>query len=133
MHNPGMIRKPAFAAVLFLSCTLASAAPPLRIAIPAGSQGLTAARLWTALATEFGTHDGTGLQPVVIQDDATALAKVLGAQVTALTGPEPGPLDEHCSVVVHVPGVDAGRIQDLHRPIYHALCAYVEMSLFGKS
>jgi len=73
MHNPGMIRKPAFAAVLLLSCALASAAPPLRIAVPAGSQGLTAARLWTALASEFGSHEGTGLQPVIIQDDELAL------------------------------------------------------------
>ncbi|MFH2115051.1 MAG: PhnD/SsuA/transferrin family substrate-binding protein [Spirochaetota bacterium] len=69
-----MIRKPAFVVILFLSCTLASAAPPLRIAVPAGSQGLTAARLWTALASEFGSHDATSLQPLIIQDDATALA-----------------------------------------------------------
>lgn len=74
MHNPGMIRKPVFASVLLLSCTLAFAAPPLRIAIPAGSQGLTVARLWMALAIEFGSHDGTGLHPVLVQDDATALA-----------------------------------------------------------
>lgn len=62
---------------------------------------------------------------------AAALAKVLGAKVAALTGPEPGPLETHCSVVVHTPGENAGQIQDLHRPIYHALCAFVEKSLFG--
>lgn len=61
-----------------------------------------------------------------------ALAKILGAQVAALTGPEPSPLDEHCSIVVHTPGTNAGQIQDLHRPVYHALCAFVEKSLFGK-
>lgn len=73
MHNPGMNRKPAFAIVLFLSCTLAFAAPPLRLAIPAGSQGLNAAKLWVAMAREFGNHDDTSLHPVIIQDDDTAL------------------------------------------------------------
>jgi ABC-type phosphate/phosphonate transport system substrate-binding protein len=73
MHNPGMIRKLVLA-VLFFSCTLAYAAPPLRIAVPAGSLGLATARLWSALSNEFGSHDGTGLQPVLIQDDATALS-----------------------------------------------------------
>ena len=74
MHNPDMIRKPAFAAVLLFSCALASAAPPLRLAIPAGSQGLNAARLWAVMAREFGNPDATSLQPVIIQDDDTALA-----------------------------------------------------------
>jgi ABC-type phosphate/phosphonate transport system substrate-binding protein len=74
MHNPGMIRKPVFAALLFFSCALASAAPPLRIAVPAGSLGLASARAWSALSNAFGSHDGTGLQPVLIQDDATALS-----------------------------------------------------------
>jgi ABC-type phosphate/phosphonate transport system substrate-binding protein len=73
MHNPGMIRKPVIIAVLFLSSALVAAAPPLRIAVPAGSQGLAAARLWTALAREFGTREGTSLQPVIIQDDVLAL------------------------------------------------------------
>lgn len=72
----------------------------------------------------------SGRSPNVLA--AAALAKVLGAQVAALTGPEPGPLDRHCSVVVHSPGENAGQIQDLHRPIYHALCAFVECNLFGK-
>jgi ABC-type phosphate/phosphonate transport system substrate-binding protein len=81
MHNPGMIRKSAIAAALFLSCTLASAAPPLRLAVPAGSQGLTAARLWTAIAAEFGNPDGTSLQPVIVQDDATALGLLRLRQV----------------------------------------------------
>lgn len=72
----------------------------------------------------------SGRSPNVLA--ASALAQVLGAQVAALTGPEPGPLDKHCTVIIHTPGDNAGQIQDLHRPIYHALCAYVEESLFGK-
>jgi D-sedoheptulose 7-phosphate isomerase len=63
---------------------------------------------------------------------AAALARILGAKVAALTGSGPGPLDKYCSVVIHTPGDDAGQIQDLHRPIYHALCAYVENCLFGR-
>ncbi|MGD9941547.1 MAG: PhnD/SsuA/transferrin family substrate-binding protein [Clostridia bacterium] len=68
-----MIRKLAFVVVLFLISTLVAAAPPLRIAVPAGSQGLAAARLWTALAREFGSYEGTSLQPVIMQDDEKAL------------------------------------------------------------
>jgi D-sedoheptulose 7-phosphate isomerase len=73
----------------------------------------------------------SGRSPNVLA--AATLAKILGAQVAALTGPGDCPLDEHCSVVVHAPGTDAGQIQDLHRPIYHALCAFVEKSLFGQA
>mgnify|MGYP000997869577 CR=1 FL=1 len=32
-------------------------------------------------------------------------------------------------VVVSVPGANAGEIQDLHRPVYHAVCAYTEAVL----
>jgi D-sedoheptulose 7-phosphate isomerase len=64
--------------------------------------------------------------------DAASLARTLGAKVGALTGPCTGQLSEYCDVEIKVPGLDAGQIQDLHRPIYHALCAYVENSLFGQ-
>ena len=73
----------------------------------------------------------SGRSPNVLA--VAALAKVLGAQVAALTGPDPCSLDEYCTVVIHTPGNDAGQIQDLHRPVYHALCAFVEKSLFGRT
>ncbi|MGD9940218.1 MAG: SIS domain-containing protein [Clostridia bacterium] len=63
---------------------------------------------------------------------AAALASTLGVKVGALTGKGTGPLSEYCDAEIQVPGTDAGQIQDLHRPIYHALCAYVESSLFGQ-
>ena len=73
----------------------------------------------------------SGRSPNVLA--VAALAKVLGAQVAALTGPDASSLDELCTMVIHTPGNDAGQIQDLHRPIYHALCAFVEKSLFGST
>jgi D-sedoheptulose 7-phosphate isomerase len=71
----------------------------------------------------------SGKSPNVVA--AAALARTLGAQVVALTGPGSGTLDTYCDVVVKVAGDNAGQVQDLHRPIYHALCAFVEGSLFG--
>jgi ABC-type phosphate/phosphonate transport system substrate-binding protein len=58
---------------LLFACSLVTAVPPLRVAIPAGSQGLNTARLWTALALEFGSYADTALQPIIIPDDETAL------------------------------------------------------------
>lgn len=72
----------------------------------------------------------SGKSPNVVA--AAALARVLGAKVAALTGPGTGPLAAFCDIVVNAPGADAGQVQDLHRPIYHALCAFVESSLFGQ-
>ncbi len=63
---------------------------------------------------------------------AAALARALGAKVVALTGLGTGALAAYCDVVIKVPGTDAGQVQDLHRPIYHALCGHVENSLFGQ-
>jgi D-sedoheptulose 7-phosphate isomerase len=72
----------------------------------------------------------SGKSPNIVA--AAALAKAIGARTAALTGSAAGPLAACCDVVIKVPGADAGQIQDLHRPVYHALCAYVENSLFGQ-
>lgn len=62
---------------------------------------------------------------------AAKLAKAIGMSVIALTGPEPNLLAEHCTETICCPGKNAGEIQDLHRPLYHELCAFIEKSFFS--
>lgn len=59
----------------------------------------------------------------------TALAK--GLQVIALTGQDGGSLKELCDVLINVPASQPCRIQELHLPIYHALCRALEEHFFG--
>lgn len=61
---------------------------------------------------------------------ASELAGAIGVAAMALAGPARCPLDDSCEPAIHCPGRDAGEIQDAHRAVYHALCAYVEAELF---
>ncbi len=62
---------------------------------------------------------------------AAALAHAQGLSVIALTGPDASLLKAHSDLVIQAPGNNAGELQDLHRPVIHALCACVEAELFG--
>ena len=62
---------------------------------------------------------------------AAATAKAMGLATLAIVGPGGGALKGICDVAICVTGIDAGEIQDAHRPVIHALCACVESSLFG--
>jgi D-sedoheptulose 7-phosphate isomerase len=62
---------------------------------------------------------------------AAVLARARGLSVIGLTGPDAGTLDAHCNVVIEAPGDRAGDVQDVHRPVIHALCAQLETTLFG--
>lgn len=57
---------------------------------------------------------------------AAATAKSLGLSTALLTGPGAALPAGLFDVVVSVPGTNAGEIQDLHRPVYHAVCAFAE-------
>ena len=47
-----------------------------------------------------------------------------------LTGPKGGKLKEAADVCICVPGSCTADIQELHLPVYHALCAMLEEMLF---
>ena len=51
--------------------------------------------------------------------------------VVGLTGIKPGQMDGLAQVVIHAPGEDTAAVQELHLPVYHALCAGVEQALFA--
>ncbi|MBQ9084484.1 MAG: SIS domain-containing protein [Clostridia bacterium] len=63
---------------------------------------------------------------------AAECAKALGIKTIALTGRDGGKLAEICDVAIIAPEYDTYKIQELHLPIYHALCADVEEILFGE-
>lgn len=61
---------------------------------------------------------------------AAKVAHACGMQVVALTGFAPSALSDQADVTVAVPETETYRVQELHLPVYHALCAAVEAELF---
>jgi len=62
---------------------------------------------------------------------AAQTAKALGLYVVGLTGISGGKLKEICDACVCVPETETYRIQELHLPVYHALCLMLEDRFFG--
>lgn len=62
---------------------------------------------------------------------AARVASVLGLKTIGLTGQNLCALDDICDIVIHVPETVTAYVQELHLPVYHALCAYVEQQIFG--
>lgn len=62
---------------------------------------------------------------------AAKLAKEMGLRVIAFTGPAESELSRVSDVCVQVPGASTAQIQELHLPLYHALCSMLEQSFFG--
>ncbi len=63
---------------------------------------------------------------------AAKTAKSLGMKTIALTGCNGGKLAEICDVTVKAPENETYKVQELHLPIYHAICAQCEKILFGE-
>jgi D-sedoheptulose 7-phosphate isomerase len=61
---------------------------------------------------------------------AALTAKAVGLKVLGLTGKSGGKLRPLCDVCVCVPRTETYEVQELHLPIYHALCLYVEDELW---
>jgi phosphoheptose isomerase len=61
---------------------------------------------------------------------AAKVMKAKGGRSIAFTGSAPSKLSETCDVAIRVPETETFRVQELHLPIYHALCAAVEEELF---
>ena len=63
--------------------------------------------------------------------EAAKVAKALGLTVIGLTGGGGGKLKELSNVCICVPESETYKVQELHLPIYHYLCAAVEKHFFG--
>lgn len=61
---------------------------------------------------------------------AALTAKALGIKTIGLTGKTGGKLKEICDICVCVPETETFKVQELHLPVYHYLCARVEEKLF---
>lgn len=57
---------------------------------------------------------------------AVKVAKALGVKVIGLTGNMCGRLKEYSNISICVPETETYKIQELHLPVYHYLCAAVE-------
>ena len=62
---------------------------------------------------------------------AMQVARALGVKTIGFTGADGGKMREWCDVLLNVPETETYKIQELHLPLYHALCAMVEEELFG--
>ena len=63
--------------------------------------------------------------------NAALVARAKGIRVIALTGKDGGKLSALSDVSIRVPETETFKIQELHLPIYHALCADLESALFN--
>lgn len=62
--------------------------------------------------------------------NALKVAKVKGLKTLGLTGAKPSLMDALCDAVIKVPETETYKIQELHLPVYHYLCAALEAELF---
>ena len=62
---------------------------------------------------------------------AVAVAKSLGMTVVGMTGVKGGKLREMASITVAVPECETFKVQELHLPVYHYICAAVEAHFFN--
>ncbi len=63
--------------------------------------------------------------------NACKIAKVQQIKTIGLSGASGGKLNQHCDLMINAPENAVPLIQELHLPIYHALCAMLEVKLFS--
>lgn len=63
---------------------------------------------------------------------AAVTAKAKGMKVIGLTGAKDSRLSEMADVCIRVPETETYMVQELHLPVYHALCLMLEERFFGK-
>lgn len=63
---------------------------------------------------------------------ALMAAKACGVKTALLTGNKHGVCESFADIVIAVPEKETYKIQELHLPVYHALCEAVEAYFFGE-
>lgn len=63
--------------------------------------------------------------------NAMKAAKAMGIRTIALTGAKESKSSALASVAIRVPETETFKVQELHLPVYHYLCAEMEESVFG--
>lgn len=63
--------------------------------------------------------------------NAVKVAKAMGLVTIGLTGARESKLSAICDVTIRVPETETYKVQELHLPVYHWLCAALEDTAFG--
>ena len=63
--------------------------------------------------------------------NAVRFAGAVGLVTIGLTGGPGGALKPLCNICMIVPEAETYKIQELHQPVYHALCRMIEFRFFG--
>jgi D-sedoheptulose 7-phosphate isomerase len=63
--------------------------------------------------------------------DAMIVAKAKGLTTIGMTGETGGKMKEWSDILLNVPERRTAYVQELHLPVYHALCMMVEKEIFG--
>lgn len=63
---------------------------------------------------------------------ACQVAKIKGVAIIGMTGMGGGRLAEYSDVLLAVPETETFKVQELHLPVYHALCMVVEEAFFAE-
>jgi D-sedoheptulose 7-phosphate isomerase len=63
---------------------------------------------------------------------AAIVAKAKGVNIIGLTGKGGGILRDFCDICIEVDEIETFKIQELHLPIYHALCLSIEEELWNE-
>ena len=62
--------------------------------------------------------------------NAAVVAKAMGISAIGLTGLRESKISEKSDVCIRVPETETYKVQELHLPVYHALCAMLEEEFF---
>lgn len=63
---------------------------------------------------------------------AAEVARAKSIKVIALTGQSGGKLKDYADILINVPENETFKIQELHLPVYHALCLAVEAEFYSE-
>jgi len=62
--------------------------------------------------------------------NALKVAKAFGLKTIGLTGGKGGKMKEICDISIIAPATETQKVQEYHLPIYHTLCAMLEVEFF---
>ena len=63
--------------------------------------------------------------------DAMIVAKAKGLITIGMTGETGGKMKDWCDILINVAETRTAYVQELHLPVYHAICMIVEKEIFG--
>lgn len=110
--------------------------PSLSALSTAFSNDVDASAVYAQLVSVFGRPGDVflGLSTSGNAANVCAAAEVAAARglfTVAMTGASGGKLAGLCRCAIRVPETETYLVQELHLPVYHALCAEAEARLFG--